>query len=253
MPALVRGSVGRLLAWVSTLGGIAAACGSSSDLDVAMAGSGGAAAATPSGGTSSRAGASANWTGGTRPFATGGACSSPCALGNCCSTQNSQCVAGSLTCLCTNGVWNPCSISHTGGVPPVATGGAHTGGRATGGKATGGMATGGSPPALAPACSALCATTQHASLAACQYDVSVCNVGCTGYMDDPIDPENYPPMVRCLASLTASQWQCSSDPTDGTMFGAVPAANGPCESLICGWTCTDATLVDASAYYRCLC
>jgi hypothetical protein len=126
-------------AWVAALGGIAAACGSSSDLDAALAGasSGGASApgqggaggspkpipvrtggAYGAGGAATTGGAPSR-TGG-RP-ATGGVCSSLCALGSCCSTPNSYCVNGSLACQCVNGAWGLCTVSNTGGVP--ATGG----------------------------------------------------------------------------------------------------------------------------------
>jgi hypothetical protein len=73
-------------------------------------------------------------------------------------------------------------------------------------------------------------------------------------MDAPIDPDNYPPMVQCLATLTATEWQCGlAAPDDGTMFGAIPVANGPCETEVCAWTCGDAALVDVTAYDRCGC
>ena len=102
-------------------------------------------------------------------------------------------------------------------------------------------------------CSSLCYVTQDASLADCQFDSKTCNASCTGYMASPIAPDEYYSMAQCLAGLTPSQWQCSSDPNDGWMFGAIPVPNGPCESLVCNWTCTDATFADLSAFVRCGC
>jgi hypothetical protein len=192
-----------------------------------------------------------------------------------------------IECNCACGVNTGGAPASTGGRPPTGgsggtgggirtggAGGSGAGGASTdGGSSPGGADTGGAPPAtggsdpggsggaggsgtltLAEACAAVCDTTQDASLADCNMAAATCETGCTGYMDaDPLDPDNYPLMVQCLATLTASQWECTADPTDGTMFGAIPVGDGPCETDVCLWTCTDGTLVDPTAYTRCNC
>jgi hypothetical protein len=155
-----RGSFRRRFAWTLVLGGVAVACGTSSDLDVARADSGGAAAATqghggssgmPATGGTAEAGTSgiggaATWTGGARPVATGGVCGglASCVVGEPCCSPNSYCVRGNTTCQCINGAWGLCAFNTTtGGAPPIATGGRATGGMASGGRASGGRTTGG--------------------------------------------------------------------------------------------------------------
>jgi hypothetical protein len=146
------------------------------------------------------------------------------------------------------------AVGGAGGVPAVGgAAGADTGGVPAAGGTGGTGGDGGLT--LQEACTDVCAVTQDASLAACAFDSTDCNAMCTGYLADPgaAAPAEYPPMVQCLATLTASQWECSTDPFDGTMYGAIPAGSGPCETEICAWTCADGTVADNTAFARCGC
>jgi hypothetical protein len=131
-------------------------------------------------------------------------------------------------------------------------GGADTGGAGgEGGTGGSGGAGGDGELTLAEACAGLCAVAQDASLAVCRSGAAICEATCTGV--DSTDPDNYLLMVQCLATLITSQWECSSVTGDGTLFGAIPVADGDCETDICIWTCNDKTFADASAIARCSC
>jgi hypothetical protein len=155
------------------------------------------------------------------------------------------------------------SIAGQGGTAEAGAGGDSTdGGSAPGGADTGGApASGGSGGAggsgaftLAEACTVLCATTQDTSLADCQLPMADCETSCTINSPDPAtDTTGYPEMVQCLAELAVSEWFCSSDQTDGKLFGAIPVADGSCETEVCFWTCNDMTMADPTAIDRCRC
>jgi hypothetical protein len=58
-------------------------------------------------------------------------------------------------------------------------------------------------------------------------------------------------MIACQAAhLTAANYYCSDQ---GGPLAPAPNGGTTCETLICKWTCDDATFVDLNVYARCNC
>jgi hypothetical protein len=209
----------------------------------------------------------------------GGACSTSCALGNCCSTPNSYCVNGNLTCQCINGIWGACNLIGTGGAS--GTGGTSSGGGATGGWATGGTAsvpvcdTVESLPTMGVACTtwgeSRCDPSGNQCV--CERGVWYCNTSCASTY--PTEPTpylacvrgaacNYPSGVSCscinLLWMCMGRSGCPADiPTTGDACGGMagvwcdyPNAN-PHMTCVCmpydgglSWTCMQSSACPAT-------
>jgi len=112
----------------------------------------------------------------------------------------------------------------------------------------GGEAGSASVPTLAENCATVCAA--QAGLAACTFGDD-CVPGCLALAADTSAKDEYTAMIACEAEhLTANQYVCSDQ---GLTEQPAPVPGTDCETLICSWTCEDATFVDVNIYDRCGC
>jgi hypothetical protein len=141
----------------------------------------------------------------------------------------------------------PAEEGGMGGAAPGAAGSGATAGEAEGG--SGGEAGGGAVAlTLAQACTVMCSDQTSLS---CTFGSS-CMDTCTGNEGMTPFPEEYDAMVGCEAQhLTPSNYECSNQ--GGTNIWPAPKVGTTCETLICKWTCDDATICDANIYDRCGC
>jgi len=243
-------------------------------------GGGGAAGSPASGGAPAVGGwptSGGTATGGFGLIASGGACSTACALGNCCTTPNSYCVNGNITCQCMNGVWAGCNLVGTGGgrgtgggpSGGTAQGGSYTGGRATGGVTTGGRNTGGnatgggstcvgSPVSSLPAMGTACSTPGESQCDAsdrqcvCERGIWYCNSSCASTY-----PTLPTPNTACQSGAACDYPSGASCTCSNSTWTCIGTSSCPAAAPTTGVSCNDVTGVacdyPGSVHLVCMC